>query len=70
MDTASAEKLRSVAQQLVQAREAQGISLEEIATKTFIPMRALKALESWETFKLIFLRTASPKPVPRVLVVT
>ena len=52
MDTASAEKLRSVAQQLVQAREAQGISLEEIATKTFIPMRALKALESGETFKL------------------
>ena len=56
MDTASAEKLRSVAQQLVQAREAQGISLEEIATKTFIPMRALKALESGETFKL-------PEPV-------
>jgi cytoskeleton protein RodZ len=52
VDTASAEKLRSVAQQLVQAREAQGISLEEIATKTFIPMRALKALESGETFKL------------------
>jgi len=52
VDTASAEKLRNVAQQLVQAREAQGISLEEIATKTFIPMRALKALESGETFKL------------------
>lgn len=52
MDTAAAEKLRSVAQQLVQAREVQGISLEEIATKTFIPMRTLKALESGETFKL------------------
>jgi len=52
VDTASAEKLRSVAQQLVQAREAQGISLEEIATKTFIPMRTLNALESGETFKL------------------
>ncbi len=52
MDTSSAEKLRSVAQQLVQAREAQGISLEEIATKTFIPMRILKALEAGETFKL------------------
>ena len=52
MDTSSAEKLRSVAEQLVQAREAQGISLEEIATKTFIPMRILKALEAGETFKL------------------
>ena len=52
MDTSSAEKLRSVAQQLVQAREAQGIPLEEIATKTFIPMRILKALEAGETFKL------------------
>lgn len=52
METSSAEKLRSVAQQLVQAREAQGISLEEIATKTFIPMRILKALEAGETFKL------------------
>jgi cytoskeleton protein RodZ len=52
VDTSSAEKLRIVAQQLVQAREAQGISLEEIATKTFIPMRILKALEAGETFKL------------------
>ncbi len=52
MDTSSAEKLRSVAQQLIQAREAQGIALEEIATKTFIPMRILKALEAGETFKL------------------
>lgn len=52
MDTSSAEKLKSVAQQLVQAREAQGIPLEEIATKTFIPMRILKALEAGETFKL------------------
>ena len=56
MDTSSAEKLRIVAEQLVQAREAQGISLEEIATKTFIPMRILKALEAGETFKL-------PEPV-------
>ncbi len=52
MDTSSAENLKRVAQQLVQAREAQGISLEEIATKTFIPMRILKALEAGETFKL------------------
>ncbi len=52
MDTSSAENLKRVAQKLVQAREAQGISLEEIATKTFIPMRILKALEAGETFKL------------------
>ncbi len=52
METSSAENLKRVAQQLVQAREAQGISLEEIATKTFIPMRILKALEAGETFKL------------------
>ncbi len=56
MDTSAADKLRSVAQQLVQAREAQGIPLEEVATKTFIPMRTLKALEAGETFKL-------PEPV-------
>lgn len=52
MDTSSAESLKRVAQQLIQAREAQNISLEEIATKTFIPMRILKALEAGETFKL------------------
>lgn len=52
MDTSSAENLKRVAQKLVQAREAKGISLEEIATKTFIPMRILKALEAGETFKL------------------
>lgn len=52
METSSAEKLRSVAQQLIEAREAQSIALEEIATKTFIPMRILKALEAGETFKL------------------
>jgi cytoskeleton protein RodZ len=52
VDTSSAENLKRVAQQLVQAREAKGISLEEIATKTFIPMRILKALEAGETFKL------------------
>jgi cytoskeleton protein RodZ len=52
VDTSSAENLKRVAQQLVQAREAKSISLEEIATKTFIPMRILKAIEAGETFKL------------------
>jgi cytoskeleton protein RodZ len=52
VDTSSAENLKRVAQQLVQAREAKGISLEEISTKTFIPMRILKAIEAGETFKL------------------
>jgi cytoskeleton protein RodZ len=52
VDTSAAETLKRIAQQLVQARETKGISLEEIATKTFIPMRILKALEAGETFKL------------------
>jgi cytoskeleton protein RodZ len=52
VETSSAENLKRVSQQLIQAREAQGISLEEIATKTFIPIRILKALEAGETFKL------------------
>ena len=52
MNTSAEEKLRQIAQQLVAAREAQGMPLEEVATKTFIPIRILKALEAAETFKL------------------
>lgn len=52
MNTSAEEKLREIAQQLVAAREAQGMPLEEVATKTFIPIRILKALEAAETFKL------------------
>ncbi len=52
MNTSAAETLREIARQLVDAREAQNMTLEEVATKTFIPMRILKALESAETFKL------------------
>ena len=52
MNTSAEEKLREIAQQLVAAREAQGMPLEEVATKTFIPIRTLKALEAAETFKL------------------
>jgi cytoskeleton protein RodZ len=39
------EQLKSIVTQLTQARQAKGITLEEIATKTFIPQRLLKALE-------------------------
>ena len=52
MNTSAEEKLREIARQLVAAREAQGMPIEEIATKTFIPIRILKALEAAETFKL------------------
>ena len=52
MNTSAEEKLREIAQQLIAAREAQGMPLEEVATKTFIPIRTLKALEAAETFKL------------------
>lgn len=52
MNTSAEEKIREIAQQLVAAREAQGMPIEEVATKTFIPIRILKALEAAETFKL------------------
>jgi cytoskeleton protein RodZ len=39
------EQLKSIVAQLTQARQSKGITLEEIATKTFIPQRLLKALE-------------------------
>jgi cytoskeleton protein RodZ len=52
VNTSAEETLRDIARQLVEAREAQNMTLEEVATKTFIPMRILKALEAAETFKL------------------
>ena len=52
MNTSAEDKLREIARQLVAAREAQGMPIEEVATKTFIPIRILKALEAAETFKL------------------
>jgi cytoskeleton protein RodZ len=52
VNTSAEEKLREIARQLVAAREALGMPLEEVATKTFIPIRTLKALEAAETFKL------------------
>ncbi|MEB3293169.1 MAG: helix-turn-helix domain-containing protein [Synechococcales bacterium] len=56
MDAIAAEKLKEITQTLIQARQAQGMSLEEIATKTYIPLRILKAMEEGETYKL-------PEPV-------
>ena len=52
MNTSAEDKLKEIARQLVAAREAQGMPIEEVATKTFIPIRILKALEAAETFKL------------------
>jgi cytoskeleton protein RodZ len=39
-------QLQAIGEKLSQARQAKGISLEEIATKTFIPLRLLTAIEA------------------------
>jgi len=45
LDTAQVEQLEEIGIYLKAIREKQGKSLEEIATKTFIPLRLLKAIE-------------------------
>ncbi|OUC12805.1 MAG: hypothetical protein B0A82_20745 [Alkalinema sp. CACIAM 70d] len=52
MDKFAAETLKAIAEKLIRAREAQGISLNEVSAKTYIPLRILKALEAAETYKL------------------
>ncbi|MGI0491274.1 RodZ domain-containing protein [Alkalinema pantanalense CENA528] len=52
MDKFAAETLKAIAEKLIQARETQGISLNEVSAKTYIPLRILKALEAAETYKL------------------
>ncbi len=50
------EQLREIGSQLRQLRQEQAISTEEVATKTFIPLRLLKALEEGQSDQL-------PEPV-------
>jgi cytoskeletal protein RodZ len=45
LSIAQAEQLRAISEQLCQARQQREISLEEIAVKTYIPLRILQALE-------------------------
>jgi cytoskeletal protein RodZ len=50
------EQLRQIADQLRQKRQEQGISLDEIAVKTFIPLRLLEAIDKGQIERL-------PEPV-------
>jgi cytoskeletal protein RodZ len=51
-----AERLKEIGAYLRQVRQEQSISTEEVATKTFIPLRLLKALEEGQSEQL-------PEPV-------
>ncbi|UBF26565.1 DUF4115 domain-containing protein [Kovacikia minuta CCNUW1] len=55
-DTIQREKLKSIADYLRQERQEKAISLEEIAVKTFIPLRLLQALDTGHVDRL-------PEPV-------
>ncbi|MGA7934451.1 MAG: RodZ domain-containing protein [Kovacikia sp.] len=55
-DVSQTEKLRSIADRLRQERQEKAISLEEIAVKTFIPLRLLQALDTGHVDRL-------PEPV-------
>jgi cytoskeleton protein RodZ len=46
IESDQAEQLRTIGLKLSQVRQEKGISLEEIATKTFIPLRLLTAIEA------------------------
>jgi cytoskeleton protein RodZ len=46
LSIAQSEQLRAISEQLRQARQQNEISLEEIAVKTYIPLRILQALET------------------------
>ncbi len=56
MESQAIEQLKSIVAQLKQAREAQELKLEDIAAKTFIPLRLLKAMDE-ERFERL------PEPV-------
>lgn len=56
MESQAIEQLKSIVAQLKQAREAKEIQLEDIAAKTFIPLRLLKAMDE-ERFERL------PEPV-------
>jgi cytoskeleton protein RodZ len=46
LESDQAEQLRTIGMKLSQVRQEKGISLEEIAAKTFIPLRLLTAIEA------------------------
>jgi cytoskeleton protein RodZ len=56
VESQAIEQLKSIVAQLKQAREAKAIKLEDIAAKTFIPLRLLKAMDE-ERFERL------PEPV-------
>jgi cytoskeleton protein RodZ len=56
LDQNQVEKLQAISTQLRQAREDQGITLEQLAAKTYIPMRTLRALDAVQVDSL-------PEPV-------
>ncbi|NET34725.1 MAG: helix-turn-helix domain-containing protein [Cyanothece sp. SIO1E1] len=56
LDLTQTEQLKEIGTYLGQLRQEQSISLEEIATKTYIPLRLLKAIEAGQTDPL-------PEPV-------
>jgi cytoskeleton protein RodZ len=56
VESQAIEQLKSIVAQLKQAREAKELKLEEIAAKTFIPLRLLKAMDE-ERFERL------PEPV-------
>lgn len=56
LDTVQVEQLKKIGESLSKAREEQGIPLEEVAIKTYIPLRLLQALEKAQIERL-------PEPV-------
>lgn len=56
LDPNQVEKLQAISVQLRQAREEQGMTLEQLAAKTYIPLRSLRALDAGQS-------DALPEPV-------
>lgn len=52
VEQVAVETLKHIADQLIQARTARSMTLDEVATKTYIPLRTLKALEAAEPYNL------------------
>lgn len=56
LDPNQVEKLQAIGAQLRQAREDQGMTLEQLSAKTYIPLRSLRALDAGQADSL-------PEPV-------
>lgn len=46
LDSTQLDQLKAIGAYLAQLREEQGLSIEEIATKTYVPLRLLRAIEA------------------------